>query len=248
MDILIHQGEEARSFDTVLGDMISQIERFANIINLAPNADYRIGTQKIPRESHRYSGRTSMNANVSVHEPMPPKDEDSPLSYTMEGYHGQPPSADIPFFWSPGWNSVQSINKYQIEVGGPLHGGNPGIRLIEPNDNGKSYFEFEKQSKNDGKYEVLPRWQIFGSEELTSKSQAIVKRIEESKVSVSSNTLQSIGADANGMITINNEKYSVTLPVYVDNSLPDHVILLPYGLKGISGLRFPFYTDVIVGK
>lgn len=248
LDLLIHQGEEARSFDTVLGDMISQIERFANIINLAPNADYRIGTQKIPRESHRYSGRTSMNANVSVHEPMPPKDEDSPLSYTMEGYHGQPPSADIPFFWSPGWNSVQSINKYQIEVGGPLHGGNPGIRLIEPNDNGKSYFEIEKQSKNDGKYEVLPRWQIFGSEELTSKSQAIVKRIEESKVSVSSNTLQSIGSDANGMITINNEKYSVTLPVYVDNSLPDHVILLPYGLKGISGLRFPFYTDVIIGK
>ncbi|HMT76136.1 MAG TPA: hypothetical protein PKA44_00400, partial [Saprospiraceae bacterium] len=79
-------------------------------------------------------------------------------------------------------------------------------------------------------------------------SQAIVKRIEESKVSVSSNTLQSIGSDANGMITINNEEYSVTLPVYVDSSLPDHVILLPYGLKGISGLRFPFYTDVIIGK
>jgi NADH-quinone oxidoreductase subunit G len=44
----------------------------------------------------------------------------------------QPPPALIPRYWSPGWNSVQAINKFQIEGGGPLHGGDPGRRLIEP--------------------------------------------------------------------------------------------------------------------
>src|SRR3546814_15696758 len=56
-------------------------------------------------------------------------------SFTMEGYRGIPPSSVIPFFWAPGWNSVQSINKYQIEPGGPLHGGDPGKRLIPINGN-----------------------------------------------------------------------------------------------------------------
>ncbi len=78
----------------------------------------------------RFSGRTAMLANVNVSEPKPPEDPDSSLSYTMEGFRGLPPSTMIPFFWSPGWNSVQSINKYQQEIGGPLHGGDPGIRLL----------------------------------------------------------------------------------------------------------------------
>ena len=50
----------------------------------------------------------------------------------MEGYQGQPPAPLIPRFWAPGWNSVQALNKFQEEVGGPLRGGDPGRRLIEP--------------------------------------------------------------------------------------------------------------------
>jgi NADH-quinone oxidoreductase subunit G len=50
----------------------------------------------------------------------------------MEGYLNQPPSPLITRFWSPGWNSIQSVTKYQREVGGPLNGGDPGVRLIEP--------------------------------------------------------------------------------------------------------------------
>jgi NADH-quinone oxidoreductase subunit G len=50
----------------------------------------------------------------------------------MEGSTLQPPPALIPNFWAPGWNSIQSLNKFQEEIGGPLTGGNPGARLIEP--------------------------------------------------------------------------------------------------------------------
>ena len=50
---------------------------------------------------------------------------------------GQPPPALIPRFWAPGWNSVQALNKFQDEVGGPLRGGDPGRRLIEPARDGR---------------------------------------------------------------------------------------------------------------
>ena len=97
-----------------------------------PGADFRIrGIIKVAREPHRYSGRTAMHAHTHVSEEKPPEDPDSPLSYTMEGYRGKPPSSMIPFFWSPGWNSVQSINKYQEEVGGSLRGDDPSLYLRE---------------------------------------------------------------------------------------------------------------------
>ena len=49
----------------------------------------------------------------------------------MEGYKGIPPSVITPFFWSPGWNSVQSVTKYQKEPGGALKDGDPGVTLFK---------------------------------------------------------------------------------------------------------------------
>ena len=104
----------------------------APILQAAPAASFRIARREDPREPHRYSGRTAMHADAHVHEPKPPDDPDAPLSFSMEGYHGPPPPALTPFFWAPGWNSVQAVNKFQEEVGGPLRGGDPGVRLFEP--------------------------------------------------------------------------------------------------------------------
>ncbi|MFT8139943.1 hypothetical protein ACMYM0_23555, partial [Salmonella enterica subsp. enterica serovar Enteritidis] len=81
---------------------------------------------------HRYSGRTAMRANISVHEPRQPQDIDTPFAFSMEGNNS--PLADrqqIPFAWAPGWNSPQAWNKFQAEVGGKLRFGDPGVRLIE---------------------------------------------------------------------------------------------------------------------
>ena len=83
-----------------------------------------------------------MLANITVHEPKPPEDFDSPLSFSMEGNPDQPPAALIPFFWSPGWNSIQAVNKYQSEIAGPLRGGPAGVRLIEPAQDGTDVFQF----------------------------------------------------------------------------------------------------------
>ena len=62
--------------------------RFRNWLPLsdaAPSSKFRMAGAKIPREPHRYSGRTSITANISVVEPKPPDDPDSALSFSMEG-------------------------------------------------------------------------------------------------------------------------------------------------------------------
>ena len=123
-------GDEGSRLDDIIEEMASSLPVFKPVQDIAPTADFRIAGQKIPRQPHRYSGRTSMLANISVHEPKPPDDPDTPLSFSMEGYEGQPPAPLISRYWSPGWNSVQALNKFQQEVGGPLKGGDPGKRLI----------------------------------------------------------------------------------------------------------------------
>jgi NADH-quinone oxidoreductase subunit G len=87
---------------------------------------------KLAREPLRYSGRTAMRANISVHEPRTPQDKDTAFAFSMEGYSGSAePRQQVPFAWSPGWNSPQAWNKFQDEVGGHLRAGDPGTRLIE---------------------------------------------------------------------------------------------------------------------
>lgn len=243
LDMLLHDSLEARPFDSIVAEMIAGNPLFEPISSLAPSADYRIGTQKIPRETHRFSGRTAMHANVSVHEPKPPVDVDSPLTYTMEGYHGQPPSPDVPFFWAPGWNSVQSINKYQIEVGGPLHGGNPGKRLIEPSENGNVQMPNPANENSEG-YEVLPAFHIFGSDELSALSPALAKRIPAARISINEATLAKANAPNKDSITIKYKNNDIHLPVQINNSLPEDVLLAPYGFQETAGISFPFRTGI----
>ncbi len=125
-----------RHVDEVTAALAQAVPGLGGIVDAAPNAKFRIRGLKVAREPHRYSGRTAMRANLSVHEPRQPQDADTALAFSMEGHNGtqagERPGALIPFAWAPGWNSPQSWNKFQDEVGGHLHGGDPGVRLIGP--------------------------------------------------------------------------------------------------------------------
>ncbi len=243
LDLFITKENSPRPFDLIVEEMIAENPEFEKIRSLAPKADFRIGAQKIPREPHRYSGRTAMNANVNVHEPKPPTDPDSPLSYTMEGFQGVPPSPDIPFFWSPGWNSIQAINKYQIEVGGPLHGGNPGVRLFEPGTGENMGENPGTVSPVTGEFEVLPAYHIFGSEELSSLSEPLAERIPAAYIAINGETLSKLKLSEALKLKIKYKEKDIVLPVKINNSLPENVLLLPKGFKETAGIRFPFYCS-----
>jgi NADH-quinone oxidoreductase subunit G len=167
-----------QSLDDITKDLAAALPVFKSVLDIAPNAGFRVAGAKIPRQPHRYSGRTAMLANISVHEPKPTEDEDTPLSFSMEGYEGRPPAPLISRYWSPRWNSVSALNKFQQEIGGPLRGGDPGKRLIEPMQKGKpSYFADIPAEPVAGQVQPsAPEYDIFKSEELSAQSPAIVDR------------------------------------------------------------------------
>ncbi len=59
--------------DHVIDAVVAKIPELAGIKDAAPDATFRIRGQKLAREPHRYSGRTAMRANISVHEPRQPQ-------------------------------------------------------------------------------------------------------------------------------------------------------------------------------
>jgi NADH-quinone oxidoreductase subunit G len=177
------------NLDEITQSMLSALPMLKPLQYIAPTADFRISGQKIPRQPHRYSGRTAMQANITVHEPKPPNDPDSALSFSMEGYESQPPAPLISRYWSPGWNSIQALNKFQQEIGGLLRGGEPGIRLIEPSTKEVSAYYSHIPDiftpKND-EWLIIPLFNIFGSDELSLLSPSIAERAPKPFIALNS--------------------------------------------------------------
>lgn len=232
------------SHDEIVRALAASAEVFEPVARVAPSANYRINGQRIPRQPHRYSGRTAMNANRSVTEGKPPEDRDAPLSYTMEGTRLTPPSSTIPFFWSPGWNSVQSVAKYQEEVGGPLRGGDPGIRLLEPSGTSPGYFSASRHEETE--ITVVPLYHIFGSEELSALGPAISQRCPKPYLAAGPATFGAHTADHGAMMRIEIHGRMMTLPVVVDPAMPKGVAGLPVGLAGMEYFELPAPANVIM--
>jgi len=240
-----HQEARAwQSLDDVLHTISEYEPRLSAIVSAAQPAGFRDEGQLIPREPHRYSGRTAMLANISVHEPKPPDDPDSPLSFSMEGYTApaQPPPPLTPFFWTPGWNSYQAVNKFQSEIGGPLRGGDPGVRLIDaaPLEQ-SSYFAsappaFEARSSE---WIFLPAYHIFGSEELSRHAPGVAELSPKPYIGISADdaALLRMTQGAQAEVKLNASTY--TLPVRVIDGLANGIALLPAGVDFLEGEEFP---------
>ena len=220
---------------------------FEAIPEIAPPAGFRVTGQKIPRQSPRHSGRTSMLADVSVNEPKPPEDPDSPFSFSMEGYTGAPPSALISRFWSPGWNSPQAINKFQIEVGGPLNGGDPGRRLIEPSQNAKpDYFSDVPASfePHEGELLIVPLYHIFGSDELSVLSPAVAEQSPQPYLALNPSTAASLQVGDGEAVEITLDGVAQRLLVKQSSALPEGTAGLPVGLAELCGVTLPALSRV----
>ncbi len=242
--------EEWHSLDAITAQVAHEMPQFAAITNIAPPEDYRIEGLKIARESHRYSGRTAMLANVTVHEPKPPQDPDSPLAFSMEGYQGVSPAPVVPFFWRPGWNSQQSINKYQIEIGGPLHGGPAGRRLIEPaaqltrSDLRATPKEFS--AKPDALL-LLPMARIFGSEELSRHAPAIAELIPPLALYVNARDAEQLHLQPGKQARIEIADYTLNVIVELLPHLPQGLAGIPAGYPETAGLPLPALAKVSGG-
>jgi len=250
-DILaLTEGLEGVLWQT-LDDCMSALARtmpvFSPVPDVAPGADFRILGQRIPRQPARASGRTSMHAHVNIHEQKPPEDHDSPLAFSMEGYGGEPPASLIPRFHFPGWNSVQSMNKFQIEVGGPLRGGDPGVRLIEPGGLSErpDYFtDVPGKFMPGSKFLVIPLFHIFGSEELSSLSSSVEELIPEPYVALNPDDASRLGLDEGEKAELCFSEGVCFLRASLSSGLPAGCVGLPFGLPGLAGVSRDEYIDV----
>jgi NADH-quinone oxidoreductase subunit G len=251
IDLSQAAGINAISKWKVIEDVIKAISREVPILNgidaVSPPSGFRINGQKIPRESHRFSGRTSMLANIGVSEPKPPEDVDSALSYTMEGFRGMPPSSMIPFFWSPGWNSVQSTNKYQEEVGGALRGGDPGLRLITQNGQASNeYFKYvpAQSQRSTDVFEIVPLYHIFGSEPLSARGEAVSHRVPSLYVALNPNDASRLGIQQGEKVFVQVGAKKIEAPAYIMAGIPEGLAGVPSGLPGLPYLDLPATSSV----
>ncbi len=236
------------NLDQLIAACAAAIPVLEPIVRAAPSADFRIKGQKIPRETHRFSGRTAIRANVNVQERQPPpNDPDAPLTFSMEGYPGQPPPPLIPIFWAPRWNSTQAVNKFQDEVGGPLRGGDPGVRLIEPAQPGDhAYFgdvpaAFEQHS---GQWLVVPLHHIFGSEELSVLAPGIAALAASPYLALHPDDAAQLGYGAGDDAPLHLDRTTYWLPVQLRPDLPRGVAGLPAGLPSLEGIMLPCWGQI----
>ena len=231
-----------RDLDDVLAAMSAALPALGAVRSAAPSAAFRIAGAKIPRSPHRESGRTAMLANIAVSEPKPADDPDSPLSFSMEGTPAKPPAALIPFFWSPSWNSIQAVNTYQKEVGGPLHGGDAGVRLFEPAlANGQSYFGGipDAFKPREGEWLLVPMYHIFGSEELSLSAPGIAELVPGPHVALNTDELSEATE-----VEVSCAGDTLRLPVRRRPELPRGVAALSMGLAPVVGVTLPAWGRI----
>lgn len=223
-------------FDALVNEISIEIPGLAEIINVAPNADFRVSEMKIPRQTTRFSGRTSMQANITVSEPKPPEDRNSPLAFTMEGFHGIPPSELTPYYWAPGWNSVQANNKYMIELNNVLKGKNAGIKLFNfKNPDSYKFFDNIPDAFIPGDQLLLVQVNhIFGSEELSALAPGIGERKTEPILFINSNNAANLGIKENEIVKVGCGGTNIEYKVKIDLSLPDGVAGVSIGLPGLA--------------
>jgi NADH-quinone oxidoreductase subunit G len=268
-DIMAASGHQKagiwRNLDDITNDMTSSLPIFKPVQDIAPHAYYRVAGMMIPRQPHRYSGRTAMHANVTVHESRPPQDPDCPLAFSMEGYDGQPPAPLILRYWSPGWNSVQSLNKFQQEVGGHLRGGDPGKRLIEPavlpsslptrqgtepslsrkrhsgaSETSGPLISFPRNvpeafEPKENEWLIVPLYNIFGSDELSLLAPGIAERAPKPYICLNPEDAKRLDLRDGDVVELSLSAIKHELLMHVSPGLPNGVAGLGASLSSALG-------------
>ena len=223
--------------DHVIADCVAALPQFEGIVDAAPKASFRIRGQKLAREPHRYSGRTAMLANQSVHEQRQPQDKDTAFAFSMEGNNSPTaPRQQIPFAWAPGWNSPQAWNKFQSEVGGHLRFGDPGIRLFNSTEGKLGYFTEipAAYQATEAQWVVAPYYHLFGSDEMSQRSEVIQQRMPEPYIMLNEKDAAAIGLAAGTQAEFSYEGQTFNLTVRVSKNLSSGQIGLPLGMPGIA--------------
>lgn len=206
-----------------------EIEQCERMSKLTPGHDYHYAGLLAPRQQFRYSGRTAMRANLNVHEPKQEQDPDGIMAFSMEGVSPLKEASVFNTPWAPGWNSNQSVFKFQDEVGGHLKQGSVGERLLgysaQTGHGNYLTLDFPYQTN------WVPLYQLFGSEELSARSKAIQARATSAYVSLNPQDAKKKGlSDSPGIQVQGNG----VVPMLLRDSMPTGLVGISVGLEGLN--------------
>lgn len=219
------EGESGSSADPLLAALAKSEPRWAELAALFADTGVPVPGLRIPRQPHRWSGRTALRAHLNVREGCPPADPDSPLAFSMEGFQGQPSGPWFAREWAPGWNSPQAITKFQEEVNGPLRGGTPGRLLLPARAATAPAWEREAPPAfvpAARRLRVVPLHRIFGSEELSRLAPAIAGRSPAPCLALHPEDARELDVREGDTVQAEDQRW----PVRFDPSLP----------RGVAGL------------
>jgi NADH-quinone oxidoreductase subunit G len=235
--------------DALTAACASAFPTLSDIVRAAPGADYKVKGSKIPRQPHRYSGRTAMHADVNVSEPAQLRDSETPFAFSMEGDTAQVPPALLPVIWAPGWNSNQAINKFQQQTGGHLSGGDAGVRLIEAAGS-RAWFEDIPAGfvPTPGRWRIVPLPRIFGTEELSLHSQPLAERLPPFCVLLNPEDAKALGIESGEPVEISSiaGNSAVKIPVQIELTLPPGLLGITAGLPAFQFMQG--WTQAILKK
>jgi len=201
------------------------------ITDLTPGENYNFAGLKVPRQHHRYSGRTAMRANINVHEPKQEQDEDGVMVYSMEGVPAIKDASVLNSPWAPGWNSNQSIFKFQEYAGGPLKQSSHGKRLLNNTSSEKSWY---KPASSDGAsdgFTVFPLYHLFGSEELSAYTPAIEEKATSAYISLCREDVEKLGLQTSDGVQV---EHNGAVPFIIRESIQPGTVGVSVGLKGLN--------------
>lgn len=247
--------DPAMKIEQLVDQCAEQVAAFDRLDDLLPDLSQLVAGMKVPRQSHRYSGRTAMLANINVHEPKQAVDDESVLAFSMEGLSPLKDASVLGASWSPGWNSNQSISKFQEEINGHLKQEHCGELLFTDKQAAGSYFPAAVEPADNDGLELNLAYQIFGSDELSARSPAIRQRMTNAYVGLSPKDAESLGVsqgqplslNGNGMVAaacIRNRIKPGTVVVYCGDEINPHDLASTVSLRvadqpltrGIAGL------------
>ncbi len=222
--------------DAITAACAESILGLSAILQAAPRADYTVEGSKIPRQPHRYSGRTAMHADIKVSEAAQPTDMETPFTFSMEGDTAQVQPSLLPVIWMPGWNSNQAINKFQEEIGGHLRGGDCGKRLFEASGTLPWFNNIPAAFKPDPKFwRIITLPYIFGTEELSLQSTPVAERLPHFSVRLNPLDAEKLQVVSGDPIEIADPAGTAILEVTVQIEKT-----MPQGLLGVTAGRPEF--------
>jgi NADH-quinone oxidoreductase subunit G len=147
---------------------------------------------------------------------------------------GVPPVKSAAVFnspWAPGWNSNQSVFKFQSEAGGPLQQSSQGERLLDNNGAGRSWYQPGMHKSSGAGFTLFPLYHLFGSEELTARSEAIQARATGAYIAINPADAGKLGLNSSDGVQV---QHNGAVPFLLRESILPGTVGVSVGLTGLN--------------